>query len=77
MLIALLPEEDIAQKPETGLTTLSCMYYHLCPSRGWKKQTAGSIDQCSQMEHDLRRDEGGLLEFYDKPEPEETTETEE
>ncbi len=28
------------------------------------------------MEHDLRRDEGRLLEVYDKPEPKVTMETE-
>ena len=52
------------------------MNNHLCPGQGRKNQTPVNVDQAPKMEYHLRRDKGRLLEVYDKPEPEVTTENE-
>ncbi len=38
----------------------------LCPNWGGANQPPGRIDQSSEMEHHLRRDEGQLLELHDQ-----------
>ncbi len=51
------------------------MNNRICPSRGWKNQSPGRVDQSSQVVHYLRRDKGRLLEVYDKTQLEVTMET--
>ncbi len=63
---AMLPAEGIEQRHSLGPTSPE-MHALSCPSKPWMEKTIpGSVDQSSKMEHDLRWDEGWLLEVYNK-----------
>ncbi len=73
---ALLPDEGLEQRPGLGPTSPELHALSNLPEPGMEKTILGSVNQSSDMEHNLRWDEVQLLEVYNKTEPEVTVESE-